>query len=61
MKLWALLTPVIMLGALWVLQRLEVWMSHPLGQDDRGSSRRVSPRHTLKGSSPRRRREVDRA
>ena len=53
MKLLALLTPVAMLGALWVLQRLEVWMSHPLGRTGRGSSREVARHSTLR--SPQRR------
>jgi hypothetical protein len=38
MRLLFLLTPVAMLAALWALQRLEVWMSHPLGPSARGSS-----------------------
>ncbi len=57
MKLLALLTPVAMLGALWVLQRLEVWMSHPLGRSGGGSSRGVARRTTTR-SPQRRRRSV---
>ncbi len=52
MKLLALLTPVAMLGALWVLQRLEVWMSHPLAPSGRGSggvARDTAPRSQQRG------------
>lgn len=38
MRLLFLFTPVAMLAALWALQRLEAWMSHPLGHHTRGSS-----------------------
>ena len=58
MRLLALLTPVAMLGALWVLQRLEVWMSHPVGHGRRGSSRGSVRRGTTR-SAQRRRRGTD--
>jgi hypothetical protein len=60
MKLLALLTPVVMLGALWVLQRLEAWMSHPLGQARPRSPRR-GQRHTSAPSPQRRLKEADHA
>ena len=58
MKLLALLTPVAMLGALWVLQRLEVWMSHPLAPSGRGSAGGVA-RDTTPRSQHRGRRRSD--
>lgn len=58
MKLLALLTPVAMLGALWVLQRLEVWMSQPLRHIGGGTSGGRA-RHTTARSLQRHRRGID--
>ncbi len=58
MRLLALLTPVAMLGALWVLQRLEVWMSHPPGDGGGGSSHGLHHQRTAR-SGQRRRRDTD--
>ena len=54
MKLLALLTPVAMLGALWALQRLEVWMSEDPGPGRRGASRGAA-RTSTRGSGRQRR------
>ena len=53
MKLFALLTPALMLALLWALHRLEVWMGSPAGS--RGSSR---PRMVGRSRAPARRRRA---
>ena len=60
MRLLFLFTPVLMLAALWALQRLEAWMSHPLGPGTRGSAGRVD-RHTGRRSRQRRQTGIDHA
>ena len=55
MKVLALFTPCAMLGVLWVLQRLETWMSCPPG---RSRSLRETPaagRSTRRAERPHRR------
>jgi len=56
MRLLALLAPVAILGALWALQRLEAWMSHPLGHPRRASRHGVARGRTTR--TPQRRQEV---
>jgi hypothetical protein len=60
MRLLFLLTPVAMLAALWLLQRLEVWMSHPIGHNGRGSHR-GAPRQAARRAPHQRQRGIDRA
>ena len=48
MRLLALFAPVAILGALWALQRLEAWMSHPVGHPRRGSRPVVARERTTR-------------
>jgi hypothetical protein len=50
MKLLALLAPVAILGALWALERLEAWMSHPLGHPGREARRGVARTRTTRSA-----------
>ena len=55
MKVLALLTPGAMLGVLWVLQRLETWMSRPPGRPRGLRPTRAVRRTTRRAERPPRR------